>query len=113
MGGGVELYMLPNLCLSGTALYRLMRYSDVKGLGDWMEIAGGLNGNGICLMIGVALNFYVSQTAPALQKLDPVMLKLQGTIMGGLHGTSVPKLIEDEKKDRADLAKLFHWPENP
>lgn len=57
MGGGVELYMLPNICLSGTAVYRLMRYSNVKGLDDWMEIGGGLNGNGISLMIGLTFNF--------------------------------------------------------
>jgi len=60
-----------------------------------------------------AMNFYINQTAPAMQKLDPIMQELQGCVMGGLHGTSIPQLIEDEKKDRADLATLFHWPKNP
>ena len=59
-----------------------------------------------------AMNFYIDQTVPALQKVDPVQ-ELQGVAMGGLHGTSISKLIEDEKKDRAYIAKYFHWPSNP
>jgi len=53
LGAGVDLYINPKLFLNFNAIYRLQEISTVEGLGDRLEITGGLDNSNFNLSVGI------------------------------------------------------------
>jgi len=57
MGFGVNLYVLPVLCITGNFQYRYISYSQVQGIGDKLDISGGLTGSGLNISGSLVYHF--------------------------------------------------------
>jgi len=54
LGGGINLFLHPNICLNGSAVYRIINYSRAKiSLGEDDIPDGGLGGSGLSMNAGL------------------------------------------------------------
>jgi hypothetical protein len=60
-------------------------------------------------LAGIAVNSYMQAAEFMHEKLDPVMTRLYGRPLREGGSKLLPELIADEKKEREELPKLFHW----
>jgi hypothetical protein len=58
-----------------------------------------------------AVDSYMAAAQFMHEKLDPLATRLYGGPLREGGAQTLPELIVAEKKDRADLAGLFHWPD--
>jgi len=56
IGGGIDLFLTPNISFGGRAAYKWVRYSNVTGYSGKVSIQGGVKGSGMHICAGLTFN---------------------------------------------------------